>query len=97
MLIYKCPKNATEEKRWYTLLDKNKLLGKIAERGYTQKRLAEEMGIGANTLSKKINGKSGIEIDEADLICKILGITEFKEKEQIFFAKPIPEMQRKFN
>ena len=76
------------------MLDKNKLLGKIAECGHTQKSLAAALGIGNNTMSSKINGKSSLTIDEADLICEILHITDVEEKGRIFFANIDPETQQ---
>ena len=77
------------------MLDKNRLLGKIAEHGYTQKSLAAALGIGNNTMSNKINGKSSLSIEEAELICEILHITDAEEKGRIFFANLDPETQQK--
>lgn len=68
------------------MLNKNKLLGKMAERGYTQKMLADKLGIGINTMSSKINGKTSFTQEQADCICSVLGITEPQDKGEIFFA-----------
>ena len=35
----------------------NKLKGKIAEAGYSQRSLAAELGMSKNTLNSKVNGK----------------------------------------
>jgi hypothetical protein len=47
---------------------------KIKEEGYTYAELAVEIGMGANTLSDKLNGKSTFTIDEVQLIVEILDI-----------------------
>ncbi|MBB6696277.1 helix-turn-helix transcriptional regulator [Clostridium algidicarnis] len=52
----------------------NKLKAKMTERGYTQKRLASNMGISIQTLNSKINGKATFSLDEAVLLTKILSI-----------------------
>ncbi len=54
------------------MIDANKLRGKMAECGYTQERLADVIGVSANTLSRKINGKKKFTVDEAVRICKAL-------------------------
>ena len=69
------------------MIDRNLLRAKIVERGYTQERLAKEMGISKNTLSKKINGYSSFTVSEVILICDILGIDTDAEKCQIFLNK----------
>lgn len=56
----------------------------ILEKGYTQRTLAERLGINKNTLNSKINGNSQFNIDEVDQICKILGINSAEEKCSIF-------------
>lgn len=68
------------------MLNKNKLLGKMAERGYTQKMLADSLGVEVNTISNKINGKSSFTLEQADCICSVLEITEPQDKGEIFFA-----------
>lgn len=81
MLTQKCNKQGGMK-----MLNKNKLLGRMAEQGYTQKMLADELGIGTNTMNSKINGKSSFTLEQADCICAILGITEACDKGEIFFA-----------
>ena len=41
----------------------NKLKGKIAEAGYSQRSLALELGMSKNTLNSKVNGKIPFYID----------------------------------
>ena len=66
------------------MINGNLLRAKIVAKGYTQERLAKEMGISKNTLSKKINGYGSFTVSEVILICDILGIYTDAEKCQIF-------------
>lgn len=52
----------------------NKLKAKMVEMGYTQIKLAKEMGITVQSLNSKLNGRSGFSLDEAISITKILQI-----------------------
>lgn len=54
----------------------NLLRGKIVEKGYTQEKLAKEVGISSNSLSRKLLGKREFTLTEVVSICKILGITD---------------------
>ena len=53
-----------------------KLLGRIRERGFTQKSLAKKIGINQGTLSEKLNNKYAFTMTEMDAISKLLGITK---------------------
>lgn len=64
----------------------NKLKGAIVSAGYTQRTLANMLGMSKNTVNAKINGKSRITMDEVDKICEILSITDIKEKSDIFLT-----------
>lgn len=64
----------------------NKLKGKIAEAGYTQRTLAAAMGMSKNTLSSKINGKSQFNSREIERICDLLAILSLEEKALIFLT-----------
>ena len=68
------------------MINKNKLLGKIAEQGYTQQKLASELGMCKNTLSNKINGRGVFDTSEVKSICQILNIQNNEEKVQIFLS-----------
>ncbi|GFZ30745.1 hypothetical protein CSC2_12710 [Clostridium zeae] len=61
----------------------NKLKARMIEQGYTQRRLADSMGITVQTLNSKINGRSVFSLNEAISISKILDI---KNPEEIFFT-----------
>ena len=69
-------------------MDQRKLLGRMAEAGYTQKMLAADLGKSENSISNKINGKSSFTTDEILRICDLLRITDDREKVQIFLTKP---------
>lgn len=64
----------------------SKLLGRIKERGYTQGKLADEIGRNKSSMSAKLKGKSAFTTDEIDGICKILDISNV-EIGAYFFAK----------
>ncbi len=64
----------------------NKLKGKIAEAGFSQRTLAEALGMSKNTLNAKVNGKVPFNTVEIELICKVLDIRDITEKAAIFLA-----------
>lgn len=70
------------------MLNKNLLRAAIARAGYTQERLAENIGISSNTLSARMNGGSCFDTDEIDKICAALRIDNNDEKADIFLAAP---------
>ena len=61
-----------------------KLKSRIVEAGYTQRTLADELGMSANSLGRKINGKAIFNTEEVIRICDKLGIVEDAEKAFIF-------------
>lgn len=65
----------------------NRLRGKIAESGYSQKALAKAMGVSANTLGAKITGKKPFNVIEIEDICRLLNINSIVEKAEIFLSK----------
>lgn len=64
----------------------NLLRGVMAERGYTGKRLAYEIGMNENTFSSRMTGKSDFRTEEVDRICSILLITDPQKKCDIFLT-----------
>lgn len=64
----------------------NKLKGRIAEAGYSQRSLAAELGISKNTLNSKVNGKTPFNTLEIELICQKLNIHDASEKAAIFLS-----------
>ena len=64
------------------MINSNKLRGKIAEAGMTQKEVARRIGMTPKTFSMKMKtGKFGL--DEAD---KIIGLLKIADPSLIFFA-----------
>ena len=67
------------------MINANKIRGRIAEMGMTQKQVAEEIGMPEKTFSIKMNnGKFGL--DEADRIIKVLNI---EQPEKYFFTSDV--------
>ncbi len=64
----------------------NKLKGKIAEAGFSQRTLAEALGMSKNTLNAKVNGKVPFNTVEIELICNVLDIRDVTEKAAIFLT-----------
>ena len=64
----------------------SKLRGRIKELGYTQEKLANEIGRDRSSLSLKLNGKAKFTAKEIDCICKVLDISN-DEIAAYFFAK----------
>lgn len=70
--------------------DFSKLLGRIKEYGYTQERLAEEIGMTKTTMNLKLNGKAYFSAPEIEKIRKILCI-EIGDIGVYFFAPKVQE------
>ena len=56
-------------------MDYGKLLGRMKELGYTQKAVAESIGITESHFSRKISGEYAFKQSEIQAICELLGIT----------------------
>lgn len=69
------------------MVQTNLLKGKIVASGIGRKELARRANMAESTLSDKINGKRSFTIEEAETLCRILGITSAEEKVEIFLAK----------
>lgn len=70
--------------------DFSKLLGRIKEYGYTQERLAEEVGMTIATMSLKLNNKAYFKQPEIEKIRKILRI-DIDEVGVYFFTQKVQE------
>lgn len=67
------------------MIDTNALRGKIYEKGYSQRKVAEEIGITAKTFySKMSTGVFG-----SDEIEKMIDLLDIEEPAKIFFAKNV--------
>jgi len=58
--------------------------------GQTQGKLAKRIGISANTMTAKINGRRVFNTEEVIKICNELGITGDQDKMDIFFVQNVP-------
>lgn len=72
------------------MLNTNKVKGRMAELGLTQKDIASKnvWDCALPTVSQKINGLRPITLDEADALADILHLSNDEYKE-IFFTKKI--------
>lgn len=64
------------------MTNSNKLRAKIRENGFTQKEVAEKIGISLQSLSYKINNKIEFRASEMERLCNLLDITD---KDSYFF------------
>ena len=67
------------------MFDYSKLLGRLKEKGLTQDKFAELLGMSGTTLSKKLNGKSEWTQAEINKACEILEINP--EEIPVYFFK----------
>ncbi len=65
--------------------DYSRLLGRIKEKGYTQKALAKAVGVSESSLNLKLQSKNTFRQDEIVRISNVLGIS-LAECDQYFFA-----------
>lgn len=63
-----------------------KLKGLMAEKGITQKALAEKIGVSKNTISSRLKGKSKFNTEEIKHICSVLEIIDNEFKNDIFLS-----------
>ena len=68
------------------MINKNRLEGAIRSAGLTEGRVAKEMHISANTFSTKKN-KGTFTLAQVDQICTIVGISDPKDKCDIFLLE----------
>lgn len=65
-------------------MNANVLRGKMTEKGYTQEKLAQAVGISTNSLSRKLLGERQFRLGEVVKICEVL---EIDDPRDIFFTK----------
>ena len=71
--------------------DYSKLLGRIKEFGFTQDKMASEIGVSVSTLSFKLNNKAFFSQKEIRKICDLLGI-EIAEIGIYFFTLKVQKV-----
>lgn len=69
-----------------------KLKGKLKEEEYTQKEIAELLGITPQAFNAKINNRTQFTLNE---VIKMINILRIDNPIEIFFTNCIPNMQRK--
>lgn len=63
-----------------------KLKGIMAEKGISQLALAKTLNVNKDTLNSRFLGKTSFTVDEANDICKALGIFDEHTKCEIFLS-----------
>lgn len=69
----------------------DKLKGKMAEQRVSQERLSKELGITAQSLNAKLNGRSQFTLAE---VVKITDVLSIRDPMDIFFSPSVPNTQR---
>lgn len=69
----------------------DKLKGKMAERGVSQGKLADAIGITVQSLNAKINGRGQFTLEE---VIKITFFLSISDPVDIFFDPSVPKMQQ---
>lgn len=67
-------------------MNKWRLIERMDKLGYSQVKLAKEIGMSKNAFNNKINGHSSFDTVEAESICNKLCISEMKERAEIFLS-----------
>lgn len=67
---------------------------KIKNKGFTQKEMAEQLGITRNGFIKKLDGTSSFWLNEVIAISQILGLTR-SEEERVFFDRKTRILSRR--
>lgn len=70
----------------------DKLKGKMAEKRYTQNRLAKELDITPQAINAKLNGRSQFNLGE---VIQMISILSIENPSEIFFDNTVPNKQRK--
>lgn len=72
-------------------MNSNMLKGKIIENGFTQKDVAEKLGISVQAFNAKINKREPISLDEAAKLVEILKVQDIYS---IFFNHMVANKQQ---
>lgn len=70
------------------MVNLDKLNARFVEKRKKKAIVAEKMGISIQALGKKLNGKTKITCDDAEIFIKELDIADYKDKVDIFLASP---------
>jgi DNA-binding XRE family transcriptional regulator len=72
-------------------MNKYKLLGKMAENDYSQRKLAKELKVSKTTINSWVNNNSPMPLNRIVEVCQLLNITDPSDIVNIF----LPELTRK--
>lgn len=61
----------------------------IADRGLKKNYIAKTIGVSQETLTRKIKNASEFKASEIDKLCQILGISDPKMREAVFFGSKV--------
>lgn len=75
------------------MVDTQKLCKRIDESGLKKYYIASKLDLTTYGLQKKINNQTQFKANEIEELCIILKIKTLEEKEKIFFAKNVGEME----
>ena len=75
-------------------MDTNKLKGIIAEKGYTQRRLAQDTGVGLNHINEVLNNKVSPRLSLVNKLCEVLEIDDMDLRVRVFFGNDVPKMEQ---
>lgn len=64
-------------------MSRNKIKGKLTEKGLTYKECAEAIGVSVTTFNKKINGTAKFYVEEVIALSDFIGLT-LEERIEIF-------------
>lgn len=67
----------------------DKLRGRMAEKGYTIRKLAEDMGVHENTLSHKLYSETYFTAVEILRICELLDIQRYEMYDYFFMVRKL--------
>ena len=67
----------------------NEVRKRIDEKGLKLNYIARKLGISPYSLSLKLNNQNEFKSSEISIMCDILGITNLKEKEALFFSNEV--------
>lgn len=70
------------------MLNVNKLKARMVELGYTQEKLANEMGLDTSTINRKINYSDGSKLTVFEA-CKIADILAIDNPTEFFFTSKL--------
>ena len=66
------------------MVNTNKIKGRMRELGLTQHDLSKRMGTSLATVNRKINNVQGLNLDEAEKLSVILGISDIEFRDYFF-------------